>query len=134
MTTNCHLAKLAMAVAALGVGYVLDGSAASAGDAPWAAQGSPEVYKVIAENDQVVVAVATWAPGQTDKPHSHYPDRASIYLTNCKLRIFNSNGKTRDASPRAGKARLRKGEPVSSHYAQNIGDKPCKIVFVELKK
>jgi len=134
MTKNSLFAKTAMAVAMFGLGAVANAPSAFAGDAPWAAKGSPEVYKVLAENDQMVVAEATWAPGQTDKPHSHFPDRASIYLTDCKLRIFSSNGKQRDASPKVGTATVRTGKPVSSHYAQNIGDKVCKIVFVEFKK
>jgi len=134
MTKNCLFANAATVVATLGVGFVLYLPGAFAADAPWAAKGSPEVYKVIAENDQMVVTVATWAPGQKDKPHSHFPDRASIYLTDCKLRIFNPNGKHRDASPKVGTATVRTGKPVSSHYAQNIGDKVCKIVFVEFKK
>ncbi len=134
MTKHKLLNKLATAVSALGLTIATGAPGVLAGDAPWAAKGSPEVYKVIAENDQMVVTEATWAPGQKDKPHSHYPDRASMYLTDCKLRIFKTDGTHRDAAPKAGKAKVRTGKPVSSHYAQNIGDKVCKILFVELKK
>jgi hypothetical protein len=134
MTKEGHLNKLAIGMATLAVGAFFTVPEALAEDAPWAAEGSPEVYKVLAEDDNMVVTIATWAPGQQDKPHSHYPDRASIYLTDCKLRIFKPDGSHRDANPKAEKAKLRAGKPVASHWAKNMGDEVCKIVFVELKK
>jgi hypothetical protein len=48
--------------------------------------------------------------------------------------VFRSDGTHRDASPKAGAAKLRSGKPVKSHWAQNMGNEVCKIVFVELKK
>lgn len=123
-----------MSFAMLIVGATWGVSEALAEDAPQGPKISPEVYKVIAENDQMVVVEATWKPGQKDKQHSHYGDRASIFLTDCKLRFFSPDGKQRDSNPKAGKARVRSGEPVSSHSAQNIGDKVCKILLVEIKK
>ena len=134
MTEESFANKLSIGVAALSLSILAITPKALAGDAPWAGKGSPEVYKVLAENDQMVITEAIWAPGQEDKPHSHYDDRASIYLTDCSLRIFKSDGTHRDASPKAGKAKVRTGKPVSSHYAKNMGDKVCKILFVELKK
>jgi len=104
-----------------------------AGDAPAAPVASPEVYKIIAENKQFRVIEATWQPGQEDKFHSQPADRVSLFQTDCKLRVTKPDGTHRDAKPKAGRAAIRTGSPVSSHKAKNIGDKVCVIRFVELK-
>ncbi len=106
---------------------------ALAEDTPSGPEASPEVYKVLAENDQMVVIEATWKPGQKDEMHSHLGDRASIYLTDCTLRLTNPDGTYRDASPKGGTARVRSGKPVAAHTAHNTGDQECKIIIVELK-
>ncbi len=106
---------------------------AIAENAPSAPEASPDVYKVLSESDQMRVIEATWNPGQRDKFHSHPGNRASIYITDCKLRLSKPDGTYRDASPKKGKARARSNKPVKSHSAQNIGNEVCKIILVELK-
>lgn len=101
--------------------------------APVASVAAPEVYKVIAENDQWRVLEAKWQPGQEDNFHSHPADRVSLFQTDCKLRLTKPNGKFKDVSPKAGKAKARTGKPVKSHKAKNIGNKVCVIRIVELK-
>ena len=101
--------------------------------APPAHVASPEVYRILAENDQFRVIEATWQPGQEDDYHSHTPDRVSLYQTDCKLRLTNSDGSSRVAEPRAGTAKARSGKPVKSHKAKNLGDEICIIRIVELK-
>ena len=134
MTKKILFCKFAMSAAALIYATVLDVRPALAGDAPVASKASPDVYKVIAENNQFRVLEATWKPGQKDNFHSHPPDRVSLIHTNCKLRFTKPDGTYRDGSPKAGKAIARTGKPVGSHSAQNIGDKICVIRIVELKK
>ena len=51
----------------------------------------------------------------------------------CKLRLTNPDGTYKDVSPKAGKAKVRTGEPVKAHKAKNIGDKACTLYIVELK-
>jgi len=133
MTKKNLINKYTAGFAALGISILLSVSGAMAEKAPLAADSSPDVYKVLAENAQMVVVQATWGPGQQDKAHSHYDDRASIYLTNCNLRIFKPDGTYRDASPKAGTSKVRTGKPVNSHSAKNMGDTVCKILLVELK-
>src|SRR5262245_56087771 len=44
---------------------------------------SPDVYKVLQENDRFRVLIATWAPGQRDKHHRH-PRMLAYALTPIK--------------------------------------------------
>lgn len=96
-------------------------------------EASPEVYKILDENDQWRVIEATWQPGQEDNFHSHPGDRVSVYKTDCKLRLTRPDGSYKDVNPRAGQAKARTGKAVKSHKAKNIGDKVCVITIVELK-
>ena len=102
-------------------------------EAPPATEVSPEVYKILAENDQWRVIEATWQPGQEDQFHSHPGDRVSLYVTDCHLRLTKPDGTSRDAKPKAGGAKARTGKPVKAHKAKNIGDATCVIRIVELK-
>ncbi|MDH3762503.1 MAG: hypothetical protein OEU50_16090 [Gammaproteobacteria bacterium] len=102
-------------------------------NAPPAHVASPEVYKVLAENDQFRVIEAIWQPGQEDYFHSHTPDRVSLYQTDCTLRLTNADGSSRVGKPKAGTAKARTGKPVKSHKAKNLGDQVCIIRIVELK-
>lgn len=102
-------------------------------NAPPATDVSPDVYKILSENDQWRVMEATWQPGQEDNFHYHAADRVSLFQTDCKLRLSKPDGTYKDVNPKAGKAKARTGKPVPSHKAKNIGDKVCIIRIVELK-
>jgi hypothetical protein len=106
---------------------------ASAENAPAAYDVSPEVYKIIGENEQFRVIEATWQPGQEDEFHSHPPDRVHLYRTNCELQITNADGSQRVAKPKVEMANIRTGKPVASHKAKNIGSDVCIIRIIELK-
>jgi hypothetical protein len=102
-------------------------------NAPTAPEASPDVYKILAENEQWRVIEATWQPGQEDNLHSHPADRVSIYPMDCELRLSKPDGTFRDASPKAGAVKAHTGEPVKAHTAKNMGDKVCVMTIVELK-
>lgn len=125
-------AKLFRSIAFLGLMLLGKGSFATE-NAPTAPEASPEVYKVLAESDQFRVIEATWQPGQEDNFHSHPADRVSLYQTNCKLQLTNSDGTNRVGKPKAGTAKARTGKLVKSHKAKNIGNQVCIIRIVELK-
>ncbi len=91
---------------------------------------SPDVYKVIAENDQFRVIAVTWKPGQRDVWHSH-PTAAIYNLTDCMVRIHSPDGKSRDGETKAGAARVN--PPVLSHSLENIGQTECKLIMFEPK-
>ena len=111
----------------------LTGISAANDVAPIGSVAAPDVYKVIAENDQFRVLRATWQPGQEDSMHSHPGDRVSLFHNDCELHFTNADGSTRVGKPRAGKARVRTSEAQHGHVAKNIGDSVCVITIVELK-
>lgn len=116
------------------LGLILTQPAATANEnAPPAHIASPDVYKVLTENDQFRVLEATWQPGQEDNYHSHPADRVSLYQTDCTLQLTSFDGSTRIGKPVGGTARARTGKPVKSHKAKNIGDQVCIVRIVELK-
>lgn len=131
--SNLNLwSRLFRGVASLGMLLVQPAVLANE-NAPPAHVASPGVYKILAENDQFRVIEATWQPGQEDNFHSHPADRVSLYQTDCKLRLTNSDGSSRIGEPKAGTAKARTGKPVKSHQAKNLGGQVCIIRIVELK-
>jgi len=94
-------------------------------------EASPEVYKVIAENDEMRVVLATWKPGQKDTSHSH-PMAAVYTVKDCQARITSADGKVKDVNNKAGSARVN--PPVKSHTFENTGKTECQQVLVERKK
>lgn len=101
--------------------------------APNSFTASPEIYKVIAENDKYRVIEVTWKPGQSDVAHSH-PDAAVYYLTDCTLKgssplpvpALNATGQRK-----AGMAAVQ--PPIPVHTVQNVGTADCKLVMFEPK-
>jgi hypothetical protein len=98
--------------------------------APRSFVASPDVYKVIAQDQTYLVIEATWAPGQRDKPHSH-PHSARYALTYCSLRGTLPDGTKSEGSIDAGQAAVRGS--VESVSAENIGRSACKMIFFEPK-
>lgn len=89
---------------------------------------SPDIYKVIAENEQYKVISVTWKPGQKDVVHSH-PANAVYYLSDCSIRIHAQDGTFRDAQPRAGFAIVQR--PIPGHVLENIGTSECRLIMFE---
>ena len=91
---------------------------------------SPDIYKVIAENDKFRVIEVTWKPGQKDKLHSH-PDAAVYYLNNCTMRNQFPGMPPLEGGPIAGTARVQ--APIASHTVENIGANECRMIMFEPK-
>lgn len=105
--------------------------ASLAEDAPLSHVAEPGVYKVLAENDQFRVVLATWKPGQRDTYHSHSAN-AVYWLTDCKRKIFNPDGSiSKEGEVKAGSVVLQ--DHVKSHSFENISDKVCQSLIVERK-
>ncbi|MCP3848987.1 MAG: hypothetical protein GY694_01935 [Gammaproteobacteria bacterium] len=100
--------------------------------APLAYEASPDIYKVIAEDENMRVIEATFQPGQKDNWHSH-PAMVSYRLTDCKARIHKGNGGTKDIDKKTGLGSLR-NKQIKKHSFENTGTNICKIFIVELKK
>jgi hypothetical protein len=104
---------------------------ARAQDAPPTFQADPDVYKVIFEDQNFRVIAATWKKGVHDKAHSHPVPSVSYAVTDCMLRLYSSDGKTRDVTPKAGTSMAVPLTP--SHSAENVGASDCQLVLVERK-
>jgi len=126
MSKRCLLAGLCSGTL-LGAAFT-----AVAEDAPLSVHANPEIYKVLAENDEFRVVLATWKPGQRDTWHSH-PANASYRLTDCKNKVYLPDGSVaRGGEVKAGSVILQK--PVVSHSFENVSDKECQSLIVERKK
>jgi hypothetical protein len=87
--------------------------------------------KVIFEDQNFRVIAATWKKGVHDKAHSHPVPSVAYAVTDCTLRLYSSDGKTRDVTPKAGTSMAVLLTP--SHSAENVGASDCKFVLVERK-
>jgi len=103
---------------------------ASAQDAPLSYKASPEVYKLLAENDQFRVILQTSKPGQRDQMHSHSA-LAGYRLTDCTSRLHMADGKYMDTVRKRGEPFLLPA--VKSHSFENRGTSDCEAVIVERK-
>ena len=110
---------------------VIGASGAALGQqAPRSFIASPDVYKVVAQNDEYLIVEVTWKPGQRDQFHSH-AKALSYWLTDCNARFYTPDGKIVDATRTAGRAGAQ--GPVASHSVENIGKSECRLVMFEPK-
>ena len=92
---------------------------------------SPDVYKVLLENEDVKVTEVTFKPGQGDEMHQH--GVMSIYgITGGKLQNTSSDGTVREMEVADGFVGHR--NTVTTHQMKNIGDTTVKVILVEHKK
>jgi|SRR5271169_2969268 len=106
-------------------------AASFAQSAPPTYQADPSVYKLLFEDQNFRVISGTWAPGATDKPHSHPVPSVAYALTDCTLKLTSADGKVVTVSPKAGSANA--AMVTASHTAQNVGPSECRTIFVERK-
>ena len=127
--TNCSW-RLSIVAGLLAMATVaLPGQAAAQGQ-PRSFEASPDIYKVIAQNDSYRVIEVTWKPGQKDQLHSH-PTSAVYNLTDCTLRGTLADGKSGEGRPRAGTATVQAAIP--GHTMENIGTTDCRMIMFEPK-
>ena len=104
---------------------------AGAQPVPLSYQASPDVYKLLAEDANFRVILATWPAGQKDLQHSHSAT-AAYRLTDCTARIFGPDGKVLgEGFGKAGTVVLQAA--IGSHALENIGTGECRILLVERK-
>ena len=106
-------------------------ASAAAQTAPHSHKASPDVYKVVAEDERYVVMEVTWKPGQKDKLHSHPKGLAVYFLTDCHSRVTTRDGKATESKRKAGEIRV--APPVEAHTFENLGSADCKHIHVEAK-
>ena len=104
---------------------------ASAQNVPLSHVAAPEVYKVLTENSEFRVVLATWKPGHRDALHAH-PANATYALTGCDVRLYGPDTTVLvDGHRDQGSAVLQ--APVAAHAFENVGKSDCQILIVERK-
>jgi hypothetical protein len=124
-----HAVRFVTAIA-LALGTIGATGWAMAQGVPHSLVASPEIYKLIAENEQYRVIEVTWKPGQRDQFHAH-PASAVYYLTDCNLRGYGPNGVLGQRENKAGTAIVQ--APIPSHSIENFGQSVCKLIMFEPK-
>src|SRR5512142_1873140 len=99
--------SLAVCLACVSVIGLAPGYSVAAEEPPRSLVASPDIYKVIGENEQYRIIEATWKPGQRDKLHSHGATVATYWLTDCHTRNYLPDGKTTENQRKAGSAAIR---------------------------
>ena len=122
---------ISLSVSLAAAGWLMTPLTVSAEDAPLSYKAAPEVYKLLAENDQFRVILQSLKPGQRDAWHSHSA-LAAYRLTDCTSRLHYPDGKsTAPALRKAGEVTFRPAEP--SHSLENTGKTDCDGLIVERK-
>jgi quercetin dioxygenase-like cupin family protein len=89
----------------------------------------PKHYKVEMENDQVRILRVHYGAGEKSVMHSH-PNTVAVFLSDGKVKFTYADGKTQDASGKAGQAMYA---PATVHNPENVGDASMDILVIELK-
>ena len=92
---------------------------------------APDVYKLLSENDQFRVILATWKPGQRDAWHSHAGPSVVYRLTDCSNRAYTPGGQVGGRSGKRGDVAFN--AIIPSHSLENVGTADCQVVIVERK-
>ncbi len=125
-----HLTIAATLIFAGVIAYGVAAYAQPAGNKADPVKVDPKHYKVEFENERVRVLRISYAPGEKSVMHYH-PASVAVYLTDGKSIMTTPDGKSVDASVKAGTASWA---PAGSHLPQNVGDKNLEVIVVELKK
>jgi hypothetical protein len=89
----------------------------------------PKHYSVVSENSEVRILKAHYGAHEKSVMHSH-PDTVAVFLTDAKVVFHLPDGKSIDASGKAGEAQFT---PAGVHLPENVGDKDMEVIVVELK-
>ena len=92
---------------------------------------SPDVYKVLLDNEDVKVLEVTFEPGQSDNMHDHYP--VTFYLLQGgKAQVTMPDGTVNEREIPSGFT----GHQLEKvrHQVKNIGDSTIKLILVERKR
>jgi quercetin dioxygenase-like cupin family protein len=91
---------------------------------------NPKSIALKLENARVRVLEATLEPGAKEKTHSH-PAYVIYVIAGGKVRNHAADGTTTEVEFRAGEVIYR--DPITAHWAENIGDTTIRLELVELK-
>ena len=91
---------------------------------------SPEIYEVLLENEAVKVMKVTFAPGQEDNMHDHYPFTFHL-LDGGKAQVTMPDGKVNERSIPDGA--VLHSDKMVRHQVKNIGETDIKVLLAEYK-
>ncbi len=91
---------------------------------------SPDIFKILLENEHVRVVQYSLEPGRKDGWHTH-PPKSSYVVSGGKLKVYLENGETIIADEKPGTATWM--DYLGKHYVENIGATTVTIVFTEIK-
>ena len=91
---------------------------------------SPNIYKVLLDNDQVRVLDIHLKPGEKSPMHGH-PNSVIYALGSGTVRFTTEDGKTSDVKFEKGQCLWR---PAEKHQPENIGKTEVHAIQIELKK
>jgi quercetin dioxygenase-like cupin family protein len=91
---------------------------------------SPDIYTVLFENEEIRVLELTFEPGEREAMHSH-PRYTIVTKEGGTLRIHTEGNEPRDADMQVDQPRLL--DPVTAHWAENVGDTTVRVIAVEFK-
>lgn len=92
---------------------------------------SPEKYRILLENENVRVVEYSIKPGERDQVHTH-PAKVSYTVEGGSLRITQADGTSFVDTSTAGETTWNPAR--ASHYAENVGTTPVRIVLFEVKR
>ncbi len=95
--------------------------------APPAAEASPDIYKVLLENEHVRVLVMDMPPGQIDEWHNH-PDETVYFEKGGTLKIYLPDGSAEVKEVPDGGIMWHE---AWVHRVENVGDTLVRAIIVE---
>lgn len=109
---------------------LLTASSAFAETYPGPHEAGPDVYKLVSENDQVRVSVATFVPGQKIAMHHHSYGHSLYILEAGQLTISKPDGSSQVLNANVGDVMWM---GIEDHSAQNTGTTTVKVLITEVK-
>jgi quercetin dioxygenase-like cupin family protein len=123
-----RVGRLLWGIAAAALSLTIAGSRVAAAQDP--AVVNANTIKVKLENPRARVLEATLPPGAKEQPHSH-PAYVIYVIEGGKVRNHAADGKTAELEFKAGDVMYR--DPITTHWAENIGTTTIHLILVELK-
>ena len=90
---------------------------------------SPDIYKVLYENDDYIILEATFEPGQGDNLHTH-SDMFYYVIQGSMMQITSEDGEVFTAELKSGDFQKQKS---TTHQVTNIGSTTARIIAIEEK-
>ena len=92
---------------------------------------NPEMNNVLTDTTLLRATIATLEPGKKSEFHTH-PASYFYALTDCKLKVYYSDGQSEILEVKAGDSGY--GDPEKPHQTENVGGKTAKFLLIELKE